>query len=235
MKAILLAGGYGKRLLPLTLTTPKCLVPICGTPLLDIWFKRLSLAGIESFLVNTHYLAHKVEQHVLGGAWSDRVTLSHENELLGTAGTLLANRAFIGKSPVMLIHADNLSVFDVKAFIAAHHNRPARCDMTMMLFNTDVPHSCGIVQLDQEGVVTAFYEKVQNPPSTLANGAVYILEASLVEECFCVTPPITDFSNEVIPRRLGRIFTFLNDVYHRDIGNLHALKLANHEYKSVHF
>ena len=64
MKAMLLAAGFGTRLMPLTKKTPKCLIPIKGQPLLDIWLKRLTQFGIGPFLVNTHYLANQVEDYV---------------------------------------------------------------------------------------------------------------------------------------------------------------------------
>ena len=233
MNAILLAAGHGTRLRPLTLTVPKCLAPIAGRPLLDLWLSRLAEAGVGPFLVNTHYLAHQVAAHVAASRWRERVTLVHEEELLGTAGTLLANAAWVGNEPVMLVHADNLSVFDVSAFVAAHAARPVRCDMTMMLFRTDTPQSCGIVELDGEGVVVGFHEKVPHPPSDLANGAVYIVEPALVAELARREPPPADFSTQVIPHLLGRIFSYVNGTYHRDIGTPEALALANREYAGL--
>ena len=100
----------------------------------------------------------------------------------------------------------------------------------MMLFKTDDPKSCGIVELDELGVVVNFHEKSMNPPSTLANAAIYILEADLVREYQSLEPRITDISTEIISSNLGKIFTYLNSQYHRDIGNLESLRLANIEY-----
>ena len=91
MRAILLAAGYGTRLRPLTNTIPKCLVPIKGVPLLQIWLERLTNAGIGPFLINTHYLPKEVEGFAESSRYRDQVTLVHEPELLGTAGTLIAN------------------------------------------------------------------------------------------------------------------------------------------------
>ena len=87
MKAILLAGGIGSRLRPITATIPKCLVPILGQPLLDIWLEQLTAHDIGPFLVNTHHLPEQVEHYVEHSLYRESVTLAHEPQLLGTAGT----------------------------------------------------------------------------------------------------------------------------------------------------
>lgn len=94
MKAILLAAGFGTRLRPLTNAIPKCLVPIKGKPLLQIWIERLTGSGIGPFLINTHYLAEQVNALIGSSPFKDKVTLVHENKLLGTAGTLIDNLDF---------------------------------------------------------------------------------------------------------------------------------------------
>ena len=117
MKAILLAGGVGSRLRPITATIPKCLVPIHGQPLLDIWLEQLTAHGIGPFLVNTHYLPKQVEHFVEQSLYRDSVTLAHETQLLGTAGTEWANREWIGDEPFKLVHADNNCLCDFLAFV----------------------------------------------------------------------------------------------------------------------
>ena len=74
MKALLLAAGFGTRLRPLTNTTPKCLVTIKDKALLGIWLERLSQAGIEAFLINTHHLSDQVETYIEGSPYSEPVT-----------------------------------------------------------------------------------------------------------------------------------------------------------------
>ncbi|MGH9203514.1 MAG: sugar phosphate nucleotidyltransferase, partial [Vicinamibacterales bacterium] len=87
MRALLLAAGYGTRLKPLTDAVPKCLVPIRGRPLLDYWLDLLFTDGIEAALINTHHLADRVQAFVAASRWKSRVTLVHEDSLLGTGGT----------------------------------------------------------------------------------------------------------------------------------------------------
>ncbi|OGW31679.1 MAG: mannose-1-phosphate guanylyltransferase [Nitrospirae bacterium GWF2_44_13] len=232
MRALLLAAGLGTRLRPLTDTIPKCLVPIVGKPLLEYWFKLLSDAGVHPVLVNTHYFPEKVMAHIENSRFSSIVKIVHEDELLGTAGTLLANRDFFGDEPLMLIHADNLSKFNVEAFIESHHKRPDGCEITMMTFTTSTLESCGIVELDEYGVVKGFHEKVKNPPCNLANGAVYIIEPSIFGFLEGLGKLIIDFSTEVLPHYIGRIFTFHNNVYHRDIGTIESYEAAVRDFSA---
>jgi len=156
---------------------------------------------------------------------------------LNTGGTVLANKDFFDNSPFMLVHADNLSFCDFQAFIDSHINRVRKCEITMMLFRSNNPSSCGIVELDKDNIVCKFHEKVANPPSNLANGAVYICEYNVINFLEKLNKPNIDFSIDVIPNFLGRINTFVNDIYHRDIGSPINYGMAQVEilkYKSIH-
>jgi mannose-1-phosphate guanylyltransferase len=230
MRALLLAGGLGTRLRPLTNHIPKCLVPVKGKPLLQYWLELLIPNGVDEILVNTHYLPVPVREFVAASPWRDRITLVHEEMLLGTGGTVLRNRQFFAEEAFMVAHADNLTQFDPLAFFERHRTRPAGCEITMMTFETDDPGSCGIVEEDERGVVTAFHEKVENPPGNHANAAVYIFEPSVIGFLESLGRPVIDLSTEVIPRYLGRIATFHNHGYHRDIGSPESLAKAEHDY-----
>ncbi len=232
MRALLLAAGLGTRLRPLTETTPKCLVPIGGRPLLDYWLDLLLPGGIEQVLINTSYLAEQVERHVAQSRWRDRVTLVHEDRLLGTGGTTLANRSFLGHGPVLVAHADNLTDFDVGGLIRAHEARPRHCAMTMLAFHTDQPKLCGILALDEAGVVQEFHEKVENPPGNLANGAVYIFTQEILDFMATIGREFIDISTEVLPHFVGRILAVEHHGYHRDIGNVASWTQANHDIAS---
>jgi len=181
MKALLLAAGLGTRLRPITNTIPKCLVQIHGKPLLGYWLDMLFTAGVERILVNTHYLPEAVNSFIAGSRWKDVVDLIYEEELLGTGGTILKNRAFLQDHPFLVAHADNLTRFDVNAFASKHMHRPPNVEITMMTFATDAPSSCGIVELDDLGTMTAFHEKVSNPPGNHANAAVYIFQPTVID------------------------------------------------------
>jgi len=227
LRALLLAAGLGTRLRPLTLHAPKCLVPVAGEPLLGRWLRQLEAAGCESVLINTHYLADQVEAFLQQRpAGPMRVQTIHEPELLGTAGTLLANRVFFEGSIGLLIHADNAMAEDLCGLLAAHASRPAHCLLTMLTFSTDEPHSCGIVATDAQGVVTAFFEKVADPPGNCANGALYAFDAPFIARLAGMDPQPSDFSIEVIPTLMGRIQTWHTKLPYVDIGTPASLIAA---------
>jgi mannose-1-phosphate guanylyltransferase len=228
LRALLLAAGLGTRLRPITDHTPKCLVEVAGEPLLGRWLRQLEAAGCEAVLINTHHLADQVESFLQQRAPSAmRVQTIHEPELLGTAGTLLANRAFFDGATGLLIHADNAMAGDLQGLLGAHAARPSECLLTMLTFRTDQPRSCGIVATDGRGVVTAFHEKVADPPGTCANGALYAFDGAFLDRLGCMQPQLSDFSTEVIPTLMGRIYTWHTHQTYLDIGTPAALAAAH--------
>ena len=227
MRALLLAAGLGTRLRPITDKIPKCLVYIKGKPLLQIWLERLTQVGIGPFLINTHYLAEQVEAFIEASPFRDQVTLVNELELQGTARTLIANLDFFQGQDGLLIHADNYCLADFTAFQQAHRNRPPECLLTMMTFRTDDPSSCGIVELDERGVVIGFHEKVAKPPGNIANGAVYILSAELLKRLATDLHTAKDFSTEVLNRFVGRIYSYETNEVFLDVGTPETYEQAN--------
>jgi len=227
VKTILLAAGFGTRLKPLTNNIPKCLVPIKGKPLLQIWLERLSDANFKEFLINTHYLSNQVNDFIISSNFKDKCIIKYEKILLGTAGTLLSNLNFIGEEDCMLVHADNYCLANFKDYIIAHNQRPTHCLMTMMTFRTDNPTSCGIIELDEKKVVIGFHEKVEYPPGNLANGAIYILSNELIKIINEKFSTVSDFSIEILPHFIGKIYTYETKDLFMDIGTPVAYKIAN--------
>ena len=230
LKALLLAAGVGTRLKPLTGVLPKCLMPINGRPLLGLWIERLLDAGIRDISINLHHHADLVRTYLERSPYAPFLSLSHEEHLLGTGGTLLRHKAQLAGGPFILAHADNLTAFDPLALHQAHETRPAGCVLTMMTFVTDAPKTCGILELDPAGVVVAFHEKVEDPPGDLANAAVYAGDGALFPFLDRLGRTEIDFSLDVIPQMTGRIFAYRNSRYHRDIGTPSSLFRAQLEY-----
>jgi len=226
INALLLAAGYGSRLKPYTNEWPKCLMPVHGSPLLEYWLQSTKELGAHKVLVNIHYLATTVEAFLKRPTFSSWVDFVYEPELMGTAGTILTNYSYLANSTLLLVHADNYCQCDFSAFLRYHQaERPKDCLITMMTFDTPTPSTCGIVEVDSLGVVTAFHEKVPNPPGNRANGAVYLLEP-LVLEWIREHPEAQDFSTQVLPIFLGRIATWHNNQVHIDIGTIESLREA---------
>ena len=243
LNVLLLAAGIGTRLRPITDTVPKCMVPIMGRPLLGYWIELLfskkikaPVGPINKVFINTHYLAESVNKYVNTSAHLDKLSTIHEEVLLGTAGTLVKHISKFKGHDLLLAHADNLTLFDVNAFVAKHQNRPANCIATMMTFKTDDPQSCGIVELDSQGLALSFHEKVQNPPGNLANAAVFLFSSEAIEtiERMSLNIELFDVSLDIVPSFLGKMSTYQNSIYHRDIGNTLSLAEAEKEFPRIY-
>ena len=232
MRAILLAAGFGTRLRPLTDNIPKCLVPIRGEPLLNIWLDKLVRTDLLPVLINTHYLPQQIASFVESSSHRDYVTLVYEPELLGTAGTLRANLDFYQGQDGLLIHSDNLCQQNLRDLVFAHHQRPPECLLTMLTFRADTPSACGIVEIDTRGVVVGYHEKITTPPGNLANGAVYILSAEFINQFLLNFETPKDFSADVLPLLIGRIYTFITSELFLDVGTPNAYARANSEWRS---
>ena len=225
VKALLLAGGLGTRLRPLTDTVPKCLVPVLDRPLLDFWVDRLAEAGIDEARINTHALAEQVRDFIAGVNSKGSVHLveSHEPVLLGSAGTVAANADLADLADqVVIIYADNLSDIDLRPLLDFHrsHNDP----FTMVLFRAPNPRACGIAQLDAVGRIVSFIEKPDQPATDLANAGLYVIDASAYREIAALGA--FDLGFEVLPRFVGRMRGWVWGGYYLDIGTHNALERA---------
>ena len=129
-----------------------------------------------------HHHRAMVETFLSRDIFSDWVHGVFEQSLLGTAGTLRHNASHFADTTIFLAHADNWCQFDFSSFLDYHRRyRPADTLITMMTFRSATPSSCGIVELDSDGVVQVMHEKISNPPSNLANGAAYLIEPSVLD------------------------------------------------------
>jgi mannose-1-phosphate guanylyltransferase len=141
-----------------------------------------------------------VQQHISKSKFGKNVGIVFETQLLGTAGTLNANKQFFEGHDGILLHADNYCEADIKQLISAHTDRPSKCDLTMLAFRTQTPHTCGILEVDDQKILNQMYEKSHDDHGNLANAAFYILSKKLIAEL----RDETDFSNEVIPKHFGK-------------------------------
>ncbi len=233
IKALLLSAGLGTRLRPLTFDTPKCLIKINNKPILEYWLDSLERIGCDSTIINTHYLHEKVSVF-LKNRKNKKMLIKeiYEEKLLGTAGTLIKNKEFFKDSRIIMIHTDNMTNFDLTELLKADEQKPKNCLMTMLTFETNNPQTCGIVERDNDMVVRNFFEKIENPPSNIANGAIYIFESNLLEELSERSSDIFDFSKDVIPLFLGRIFTYHTQKEFIDIGTPESLAKAKKIFKT---
>ena len=215
MKVFLLAGGLGTRLRPLTNHIPKCLVPVRGRPLIDYWFDLFDGLGVDEVLVNTHHLPDLVAAHFVDHAWQDRVRLFPEPELLGSAGTVRANRDFVGDDDFLVCYADNLTDTDLSVIWARHQKGDSI--LTMGLFQTPFPKECGIATLDDRGRIVDFVEKPQKPVSNLANAGIYAVSSAIFDVIGNQPSPV-DFGFDVIPKLSGKMAGVVIGGFLMDVG-----------------
>ena len=208
MQAVLLAAGFGTRLGDLTRDTPKCLIDVGGRPMLEHWLAKLVDVGVDHVFVNTHYLADHVNAYLQSSSYSDIVEAVYEPTLLGTAGTIGALRNRLTADEVLVAHADNYFTDTLHGLVATHRDRPADAVVTMGLFESTTPQSCGIIELDDRNMIVGFEEKPDNPKSSLANSAVYVFSQAGLDE----VGSAADLSTDVLPRLIGRM------VGHRFVG-----------------
>ena len=233
LRALLLSAGYGTRLKPLTDNIPKCLVNIKGKPMLEHWLSKLEDIDCEKVLINTHYLHHKVNDY-LSKREMKKMTIKkeYEKELRGTAGTLIHNHEFFKGSKIIMIHVDNMTNFEIRDLIEADEERSKDCLFTMLTFKTNCPEKCGTIIRDNQMILREFHEKSSNPPSNIANAAIYAFDYDFLERLISDLPEANDFSLEVIPFYLGKIQTYHTDKHFIDIGTFENLKIARERYKN---
>lgn len=215
MKAFLLAAGIGSRLRPLTDHTPKCMLPIGNTPLLELWLDALHRANVDEVLINLHHLPHVVLEYLRGRNRPPAITTAFEPALLGSAGTLRHNRAWVENEEFFLaINADNLTDFDLRRLVEFHRSGDA--ESTWTVFRAERPSECGVVDVDHSGLVVGFTEKPSEPLSDLANAGMYAFNTNLLFEIDDQFP--SDIGFELLPRLIGRARALPIEGYFCDIG-----------------
>ena len=198
-KAFLLAAGLGTRLKPLTDATPKCLVPVGGKPVLHWWLSVCERLGVREVLLNTHHLAGQVRDFVSARTGGPKVTLFHEPELLGSAGTLAANKDFVkGEEDFWIFYADTLIGADLMPLAALRRARGA--DLALGLFHSPAPSSGGVVELGPGGRVLSFEEKPARPKSDLVAAGAYAAGPALLA---ALPDGPGDLSRDAYPKLMG--------------------------------
>jgi mannose-1-phosphate guanylyltransferase len=222
MQALILAGGQGTRLRPLTLTVPKPVLPLAGRPFLCFMIDWLARHGVDEAILSCGFLGEEVAR-VLGERHGGvRLRYVNETEPLGTAGPLrlAADEGGI-EDRLLVLNGDVLTDFDLSAQIASHERRGAAA--TLALVAVDDPSSYGLVPTAQSGEVEAFLEKVEAddsapaPPTNRINAGAYVLERSVIERIPAGRP--VSFEREVFPALVGEgLFGHPVEGYWIDIG-----------------
>ena len=180
MKAIIMAGGAGKRLRPLTCTMPKPMVPLLNKPVIEYCVELLVRHGLTDIGVTLHYLPNAIRNHLKDGEkWGAKISYSIEDAPLGTAGSV-RKAAGAAKEPVLVISGDAMTDIDLTAAIRTHTQSGAKA--TLLLKKVPSPTEYGVVLTDKDGIVTRFIEKPAPSEvfSDLANTGIYIFEPEIL-------------------------------------------------------
>ena len=216
-RAFILAAGKGTRLRPITDKIPKCLVPIKGIPLLAIWLRSCRDAGITDVLINLHAHADAVRRFLAGEDYGVRIRVVEEESLLGSAGTLRANRDWIAAhESFWIFYADVLNCADLAGMAQLHEQR--RPAATLGVYEVSDPRRCGIVSTRSDGTIDTFVEKPENPPGKLAFAGLMVATASVLDLIPNCIP--ADLGFHVLPKLSGRMLAFPIRDYLIDIGTL---------------
>ena len=231
MKAFLLAAGHGTRLRPLTNTKPKCLVEVNSKPLIEYWFDLFRKYNVTDILINLNHFPDQVYDYIERYANDLKITLSIEEKLLGSLGTLLANSDFYkDENEFLLFYSDNLTNINISTLLNYHqsHNLP----FTMGLFRAKDPKSCGIAELDYKNTIIDFLEKPKHPASNLANAGIYVIKPSVLANIESINGKLLDIGFDLLPRLTGRMKGFEIEDYLLDVGTHQNLKIADEFVKS---
>lgn len=221
MKAVVLVGGEGTRLRPLTYTTPKSLLPIANEPFLERQLKWLAGHGIEEVVLSLGYLPDAFHTHFPDDRFGD-MTLRYavEDDPLGTAGGIRYAAEFASIDERFVVcNGDVLTTVDLTSMVQFHDGHGG--DATIHLCRVDDPSAFGVVPTRGDGEVIAFVEKPPRAkaPSHWINAGTYVLEPSVLER---IPARLTvSIERETFPRMLdrpGRLFAFQSDDYWIDIG-----------------
>jgi len=223
VKAFLLAAGHGTRLRPLTDKTPKCLLPVQGIPLLQIWLEVCHRFGIDQVLINVHAHADVVLGFLQKHTTGTRVHVVAEERLLGSAGTLLSNRQWVeAEDCFWVFYADVLNRVDLGAMLRMHHSRKPVA--TIGVCRVPDPARCGVVDVSENGIVSDFVEKPSQPRSNLAFAGLLVGTPLLLDLIPRKQP--ADLGFDVFPGLVGRMLAYEISEYLIDIGTVENYQKA---------
>ncbi|CCW10919.1 sugar phosphate nucleotidyltransferase [Rhodococcus aetherivorans] len=216
--AVVLVGGKGTRLRPLTLSAPKPMLPTAGLPFLTHLLARIRSAGITHVVLGTSFKAEVFEEYFGSGeSMGLEIEYVTETEPLGTGGGIRNVMPHLRSDNVMVFNGDVLGGSDLREILHTHEVNHA--DVTLHLVRVADPRAFGCVPTDADGRVTAFLEKTQDPPTDQINAGCYVFRREWIEKIPAGRP--VSVEREVFPALLvdgARVFGHVDAAYWRDMG-----------------
>ena len=226
--AILLVGGMGTRLMPLTSKTPKPMLQVAGVPFTEHQIRKAAQAGISEIVLATSYKAELFEPYFGDGAkFGIKIKYAVEESALGTGGGIRNAAALLDDcDQVVIFNGDVLSGHDLSAQIQSHINNKA--DVTLYLTKVEDARAYGCVELLADNQVKSFLEKMENPVSNLINAGCYIFNRKVIDQI--PANQVVSVERDTFPSFLSsgvKVYGYLDNSYWLDIGNPQALVKAS--------
>ncbi|NMH99809.1 sugar phosphate nucleotidyltransferase [Pseudonocardia acidicola] len=218
VEAVVLVGGKGTRLRPLTLSAPKPMLPTAGVPFLAHLLSRIRAAGVRRVILGTSYLAETFADHFGDGTAAGlEITYVVEEAPLGTGGGIRNVAKHLSAEDVLVFNGDVLAGTDLGAVVATHRRTAA--DVTLHLVRVQDPRAYGCVPTDTEGRVLEFLEKTDDPPTDQINAGCYVFRRSVIDSIPEGRP--VSVERETFPGLLAsgsRVSGHVDTSYWRDMG-----------------
>jgi NDP-sugar pyrophosphorylase family protein len=228
MKAVILAGGEGKRLRPYTISVAKPMVPILNKPILEYSINLLRSYGIRDILITTCYKSNTIKEYFGNGSrFNVNITYLEERKPLGTAGGVFLAKHLL-EEPFLVLSGDAFTNIPIDQVIHFHQIKKAA--MTLVSKEVPDPREYGVCYADQSRKLTGFIEKPSTCRGNEVNTGVYIIEPSLLRKYS--GKGALDFSRDLIPSLLHNneeVYVFKTIAYWRDIGNPEEYKRARED------
>jgi mannose-1-phosphate guanylyltransferase len=231
-EAILLVGGRGTRLAPLTDAIAKPMLPVGGVPFIAHQIAQAQAAGINKIVLATSYLAQTFTDYFGDGSdFGVELIYAVEESALGTGGAIRNAAEFLTGTPdssIVIFNGDVLSGHDLLGQIAAHER--SKADVTLYLTKVKDARAYGCVPCDQSGRVLDFLEKMENPVTDLINAGCYIFKRSIIDQI--PANKVVSVERETFPNLLesgANIRGFIDNSYWLDVGNPQALLTASRD------
>jgi mannose-1-phosphate guanylyltransferase len=216
--AVILVGGLGTRLRPLTLSAPKPMLPTAGVPFLTHLVLRLREAGVTHIVLGTSYRAEVFEKYFGDGSrFGVELEYVVETEALGTGGGIRNVADRLRGDDVLVLNGDNLVGVDLAALVAEHRSRDA--DVTLTLTQVADPRAYGCVPTDADGWVNGFLEKDPNPVTDQISAGLYVFAREVVDAIPSGRP--VSVERETFPGLLAsgaKVLGYVHEGYWRDFG-----------------
>jgi mannose-1-phosphate guanylyltransferase / phosphomannomutase len=228
MKAVVMAGGEGSRLRPLTVSRPKPMVPIVGRPVMEHILNLLKQHGITDVVVTVQYMASAIEDYFGDGSqFGMHIAYSREEVPLGTAGSV-KNAEYLLREPFLVISGDALTDYNLSDIIKFHKAKKSLATLT--LAHVSNPLEYGVIITDDSGHIRQFLEKPSWSEvfSDTINTGIYVLDPKIFSDIPAEKP--FDFSQDLFPQMLEKgdpIHGYIAEGYWCDIGNLATYMQAN--------